>query len=105
EKNRLVVHLLNDASSWGRHSIYQKITPEIKEFENPGHPQSPDLRGTWPVREEVIPIHDITVICRRSGVTSATLQPGGTKLTIKKIDGGVEVTVPKVDLHSMVVFE
>jgi len=105
EKNRLVVHLLNDASSWGRHSIYQKITPEIKEFENPGHPQSPDLRGTWPVREEVIPIHDITVICRRSGVTSATLQPGGTKLIIKKIDGGVEVTVPKVDLHSMVVFE
>jgi len=104
-KKRLVVHLLNDASSWGRHSIYQKIAPETKEYEDPGHPQSPDLRGTWPVREEFIPIHDIKVICRRPGVTKATLQPEGTKLPLVKVDGGVEVTVPKVELHSMVVFE
>ena len=105
EKKRLVVHLLNDASSWGRHSIYQKIAPESKEYEDPGHPQSPDMRGTWPVREEVIPIHDIKVICRRPGVTKATLQPEGIKLPLKKINGGGEVMVPNVELHSMVVFE
>ncbi len=105
EKKRLVVHLLNDASSWGRHSIYQKIAPESKEYDDPGHPQSPDLRGTWPVREEVIPIHDIKVVCRQPGVTKATLRPEGTSLPIRKISGGVEVTVPKVELHSMVVFE
>lgn len=105
EKRRLVVHLLNDASSWGRHSIYQKVAPGTREFEDPGHPQSPELRGTWPVREEVIPIHDIKVICRQPGVTKATLQPGGAKLTPRRVDGGVEVTVPKVELHSMVVFE
>jgi hypothetical protein len=105
EKSRTVVHLLNDASSWGRHSLSQQIAPQTGDFEDPGHPQSSDLRGTWPMREEVIPIHDVRVICRRRGVKKATQQPEGLNLPLTPVAGGVQVTVPKVDLHTMVVFE
>lgn len=103
EKHRTIVHLLNDASSWGRHSIYQKVTPEeLKQW--PGGRES-DLRGAWAVREEAVPIHDIKVVCRIPGVKKATLQPENLALPLRKVAGGVEVTVPKVTLHSMVVFE
>lgn len=104
EHKRIVVHLLNDASSWGRHSAYQKIAPP-HSHSGVHPPYSPDLRGTWPVREEVLPIYDIKVLCRTSGVKKATLAPEGLSLKLKRVSGGVEVTVPRVDLHAMVVFE
>jgi hypothetical protein len=96
EQGRLVVHLLNDASSWGRHSAHLQV---------PGHSQSSELRGTWPLREELIPIRDIKVLCRQPGIKQATLAPEGLRLPLKRVAGGVEVTVPEVTLHSMVVLE
>src|SRR6266850_7645238 len=42
-RKRTIVHLLNDHSSYGRHSIYQKLVLPDKT-----------LSGTWPVRREVI---------------------------------------------------
>ncbi len=105
-EGRTVVHLLNAGSSWGQHSIYQKLAPLPeglrKEF---GYPDRSELRGTWPVREEVIPLHDIRVSCRVPGVRKATLQPGNRELPLKKVKDGVEVVVPKVEMHAMVVFE
>jgi len=94
-QHRTIVHLLNDQSSYGRHSVYQKI-------------QLPDhsLMGPWTVRREVIPLHDIKVRCRISGVTKATQQPENISLPLKTLpDGAVEVVVPKVEMYSMVVFE
>jgi len=49
-QNRTIVHLLNDQSSYGRHSIYQKLTL-------PDH----SVTGPWAVRREVI--HCMTSRC------------------------------------------
>ena len=103
---RTIVHLLNSGSSWGLHSIYQKLAPLPEELRKEfGYPDSPELRGTWPIREEVIPLHDIRVICRVAGVKKATLQPENLELPLTKVADGVSVLVPKVSMHSMVVFE
>ena len=62
--------------------------------------------GPWTVRREVIPLHDIKVRCRVSGVTKATQQPENIGLPLKTLpDGAVEVVVPKIEMYSMVVFE
>ena len=93
---RTIVHLLNDQSSYGRHSLYQKL-------------RLPDgsVSGPWSVREEVIPIHDVRVRCRVPGVTKATQQPEGIALPLQPLpDGsGCEVRVPQVAMYSLVVFE
>jgi len=94
-KHRTIVHLLNDQSSYGRHSLYQKI-------------QLPDhsVMGPWAVRREVIPLHDIKVRCRVAGVTKATQQPENINLPLTKMaDGAVEVTVPKMDMYTLVILE
>jgi hypothetical protein len=106
EQKRTVVHLLNQASSWGMHSIYQKLAALPEELNKQwGFPNQSELRGTYPVREEIIPLHDIKVICRVPGVRQATQQPEGLDLPLTKTADGVEVTVPVVNMHSMVVFE
>jgi hypothetical protein len=103
---RAIVHLLNHASSWGMHSIYQKLAPLPAELQRQyGHPDRSELRGTWPSREEVIPLHDIHVTCRIPGVTRAKQQPENLELPLKPTAGGVEVIVPKLGMHAMVVFE
>ncbi len=103
---RYVVHLLNDHSSYGRHSIYQKLAPLPAELNKSwGFPNQSELRGTWPVREEVIPLSDITVRCRLPGVTKATLQPENQPLKLSRTKDAAEVAVPKLKMHSMVVFE
>lgn len=93
---RTIVHLLNDQSSYGRHSLYQKL-------------KLPDgtVSGPWSVREEVIPIHDVRVRCRVPGVTKATQQPEGIALPLQPLpDGtGAEVRVPQVTMYSLIVFE
>ena len=40
-----------------------------------------------------------------SQLKKATLQPENRDLPLKKVKDGVEVLVPKVEMHSMVVFE
>jgi hypothetical protein len=94
-QHRTIVHLLNDHSSYGRHSIFQKILMPDKS-----------LLGPWAVRREVIPLHDIKIRCRVSGITKVMQQPENIALPLTKLaDGGVEVVVPKLDMYSLVVFE
>jgi len=106
EKRRTLVHLLNQGSSWGQHSIYQKLAPLPEELEKQwGFPNQSELRGTWPVREEVIPLNRIKVTCRVPGVSKATLQPGNVVLPLTKTDDGVTLVVNDLEMHAIVVFE
>jgi len=103
---RTVVHLLNDHSSYGRHSIYQKLAALPEDLQKKwGFPNQSELRGTWPIREELIPLHEIRVTCRIPGVSKATLEPEHLELPLKRDGDTVEVVVPKLLMHSMVVFE
>ena len=105
-ERRTIVHLLNQASSWGQHSLYQKLAPLPEELNKQwGFPDQSELRGTWGVREEVIPLSGIRVFCRVPGIRKATLQPGDQPLNLKPVPGGVEVVVNDLGMHAMVIFE
>ena len=105
-ERRTIVHLLNQASSWGQHSLYQKLAPLPEELNKQwGFPDQSELRGTWGVREEVIPLSGIRVLCRVPGIRKATLQPGDQPLNLKPVPGGVEVVVNDLGMHAMVIFE
>ena len=96
QQGRTIVHLLNDHSSYGRHSIYQKKPPRSpRSCKSRGAFRTSLLRGTWPVREEVIPLYDIKVRCRLPHITRATQQPEGRPLPITHTSDEIEVTVPK----------
>ena len=80
---RLVVHLLNDISSFGR---------------------SANAKGeSMYIRREVIPIHDIRVTFRDRRSRKFQLVPGNTKLSPTPTADGLTVTVPRLDIHTMVV--
>ena len=79
---RIIVHLFNDISSTGNHG-------------------QPGL--DVPVREEVVPIAGIRVLFRGSNVRDVTLEPENIPLQARQTPEGIEVTVPTLGLHSMVV--
>jgi hypothetical protein len=88
------------------HSIYQKIAPLPEELSKQwGFPNQSELRGTWPIREEVIPLSGIRVTCRAPGIKKATLQPSGLELPITPTADGIEVIVNDLGMHAMVVLE
>jgi hypothetical protein len=88
------------------HSIYQKIAPLPEELSKQwGFPNQSELRGTWPIREEVIPLSGIRVNCRAPGIKKATVQPGGLELPITPTADGIEVIVNDLGMHAMVVLE
>lgn len=82
---RLVVHLYSDLNTTAFHAI-----------------SGDDV----PLREEVVPIHDIRVTFdpgyRLKGVR---LEPEGRVLEATKTDAGNQVTVDRLEVHSMVVAE
>lgn len=84
EGERLILHLYNDVNTTAFHAV-------------------PD--NDVPLREEVLPIHDIRVRFRNPGIKSIHLEPGNTVLTPILTPEGMEVTIPKLDIHSMVVAE
>jgi len=81
---RLIVHLFNDVSTTAGH----------------GHPAE-----EVPLREEVLPIHDIAVTFRGYAIKRVHLEPAGIDLKVQKGEGGVAVVVPKLLTHAMVVAE
>lgn len=83
--NRLVVHLLNDVSSLGRG---QNIAGESL-YE----------------RREVIPIHDVTLTFRDRNLKRFLLVPGEKELKPVAVKEGLRVTVPRLDVHCLVVAE
>ncbi len=83
--DRLVVHLFNDLNPAGGHA----------------HPTD-DV----PLREEVVPIHDIRVTFRvKENIRGVRLEPNGVDLPATAEGGAVTVVVPRLDVHAMVVAE
>jgi hypothetical protein len=81
---RLLVHLFNDVNTTAFHAL---PTDDV------------------PLREETIPIHDIVISVRGTNVKSATQQPEDKPLDVQ-VDGDVtKITVPVLDVHSIVVIE
>lgn len=58
-----------------------------------------------PLREETVAIPDIKVAFRGYQISRVHLQPEGVDLPTKQVDGGIEVTVPRLEIHSMVIAE
>ncbi|MEI6915690.1 MAG: beta-galactosidase trimerization domain-containing protein, partial [Armatimonadota bacterium] len=84
EGKRKIVHLLNQMNTSASSAL-----PE----NNP------------PMREDIVPITGIKVTMAGTRIKTAFQEPEHVSLPLKKTAKGVEVTVPKVDIHSMVVFE
>jgi hypothetical protein len=82
---RLVVHLLNDISSFGRS---QNVVGE-----------------SLYVRREVLPIHDIEVTFRDPALRRFTWIPGGAALVARPGEQGTVVSVPRLELHGLLVAE
>lgn len=79
-----IVHLVNDASSFGRAAA--------------------TTEGRFTVfRDEVLPLHDVSVAVRGE-FASAVLLPGNTRLETKQRDEMTEVIVPRVEIHSLIHF-
>lgn len=82
---RLVLHLFNDLNTTAHHAL-----------------PADDV----PLREETVPIHDIQVTFAPSyRLGKVHLEPEGKVLPVKKTPQGSAVTVPRLDVHSMVVAE
>lgn len=82
--DRQVVHLVNDNSSFGRAAA-----------------PNPDAFAAF--RDEVLPVYDLTVAVPGT-FSQAQLLPDGESLTVQHRDGWSQVTVPRMDIHAMVVF-
>jgi hypothetical protein len=82
---RLVVHLFNNVNTTGGHA-----------FPN----------DDVPLREETLPVHDIRVTFRAgTKIKSVHLEPSGRELAVELTEAGPRVTVPRLDVHAMVVAE
>jgi hypothetical protein len=81
----LVVHLVNDNSSYGR-----------------GSPPGPENFGAF--RDEILPVRDLRVAVRGE-FKQARLLPAGKALNVSFREGMSAVVVPEVQVHAMVVFE
>ena len=80
---RLVVHLYSDLNTTAFHAL---STEDV------------------PLHEEVVPIHNIRVkFGPEYKISRVHLEPGDEELKISKGAAGVEVVVPELEVHSMVV--
>ncbi len=82
---RLLVHLLNDVNTTAEHAL---PTDDV------------------PLREEVLPVHDIRVTFGPGyKLGRVHLEPGGQDLPTEHGPRGTTVVVPRLDLHGIVVAE
>ena len=81
----LLVHLLNDNSSFGRAA-------------------APNAEAFTAFRDEVNPVDD-TAVTVAGRFSKATLLPDGVNLPVTQADGWSTVMVPRIRIHGLVVFE
>jgi hypothetical protein len=83
--SRLIVHLFNDLNTTAHHALPVDDVP---------------------LREETVPIHNIQITFdSRYAVRRVVQQPDGIELPLSRTDSGMSVTVPQLDIHSLVVVE
>jgi hypothetical protein len=81
--DRLVVHLFNNVNTTAHHALPNDDVP---------------------LREESLPIHGLRVTFgKQYRPRGIRLEPGGRVLQPRRVPAGLEVTVPRLDVHSMVV--
>lgn len=82
---RLIVHLFNDLNTTAHHAL---------------------ANDDVPLREEVVPIRDIAItFAPHYAIRRVHLEPAGKDLEIRNTAAGARVTVPRLDVHAMVVAE
>jgi hypothetical protein len=82
---RLVIHLFNDLNTTATHALPNEDVP---------------------LREETVPIHEIAVTLRSpERIARVHLEPEGVELPLKRTKNAAAVTVPRLDVHAMVVVE
>ena len=89
---------------WGRQIMPQPFVHLFSDLNTTAHHALPG--DDVPLREEVVPIHDIRV---KFGpdyrFRRIHLEPEGRNLEMQKTPEGVSVVVPRLDVHAMVVGE
>lgn len=83
-QERLIVHLFSDLNTTAFHALVNEDVP---------------------LREEVVPVHDLKLAFKGYSIRRVHQEPEGKDLEMKKTAAGIEVTVPRLDVHSMVVAE
>ena len=81
---RTIVHLLNEVNTSANRALPENNTSQ---------------------REETLPILDIKVALADPKVAQRVPGAGSSCASARKTADGVEVTVPRLEIHSMVVFE
>jgi hypothetical protein len=82
--SRIIVHLFNGAISNANHAL---------------------ANDDVPLREEVVPVHNLKVTFLDTHFPRIHLEPDGIDLPITQTEKGLSVTVPEVSIHAMVVAE
>lgn len=81
---RKVVHLLNEVNTSANRALPENNPPQ---------------------REETLPVSGITVSLADSQASTAFEEPGHRPLPLRKTEAGIEVTLPRLDVHAMIVLE
>ena len=56
--------------------------------------------------EQPVPLHDVSLLVRGAGkARQAFLARSGTRIRMKRENGAIRVTVPRVNIHEMIVLE
>ncbi|HEY3333051.1 MAG TPA: beta-galactosidase trimerization domain-containing protein [Capsulimonadaceae bacterium] len=109
EQGRLIVHLLNSPAPQGYPPMTRQTWGGYKAATEPWNTDPAVLRDVYMtsfgrMREELAPVHDVKVRLRGE-FKRVTQEPTGIELTTTVANGWTEVTVPKLDVHCMVVAE
>jgi hypothetical protein len=83
-KERLLIHLFNDVNTTAFHALPNDDVP---------------------LREETLPVHDIRVSLRGYKIAAATQQPENKSLPLATSGDTAELTVPRLDVHSILVLD
>jgi hypothetical protein len=82
---RLVLHLFSDLNTTAHHALPQDDVP---------------------LREEAVPIRDIGVMfAPRYPIRQVRQEPGGVELSLTRTAAGTRLSVPRLDVHTLIVAE
>ena len=85
KQERLLIHLYNDVNTTAFHALPVDDVP---------------------LREEVLPIHSIGVkLSNEYRIKRVHQEPEGTEISFKTVRGSTELTVPRIEIHSVIVVE